>query len=315
MNIAKNLTALVGHTPLVELGGYSRHYGLPRPLVAKVEAFNPGGSVKARTALALVDDAERRGLLRPGATIIEPTSGNTGVGLAMVAAIRGYHLILTMPETMSLERRNLLRALGAEIVLTPGAGGMAASIAEADRLHAAIPGSFIPGQFDNPANPRVHELTTGPEIWQDTDGRVDVFVAGVGTGGTLTGVARYLRSQHPAVRIVAAEPASSPVLAGGKPGPHRLQGIGANFIPANYDASLVDEVLPVPDDEAIRAARLVARADGLLCGISSGAALFAARMVAQRPEMAGKMIVALLPDTGERYLSTELFAFDTYPLD
>ena len=310
MNIAKNLTELIGHTPLVELGGYSRRYGLPRPLVAKVEAFNPGGSVKARTALALIDDAERRGLLRPGATIIEPTSGNTGIGLALVAAIRGYRLILTMPETMSLERRNLLRALGAEIVLTPGAGGMAASIAKAGELHRAIPGSFIPGQFDNPANPRVHELTTGPEIWQDTDG-----LAGVGTGGTLTGVARCLKALNPAVRIVAAEPASSPVLAGGQAGPHRIQGIGANFIPANYDASLVDEVLPVPDDEAIRAARLLATTDGLLCGISSGAALYAARAVALRPEMAGRLVVALLPDTGERYLSTELFAFDTYPLD
>ena len=315
MNIAKNLTALVGHTPLVELGGYSALCGLSRPLVAKVESFNPSGSVKARTALALIDDAERRGLLRPGATLIEPTSGNTGVGLAMVAAIRGYHLILTMPETMSLERRNLLRALGAEIVLTPGSGGMAASIAKADELHQAIPGSFIPGQFDNPANPRVHELTTGPEIWQDTDGRIDVFVAGVGTGGTLTGVARYLKARNPDVRIIAAEPASSPVLAGGKAGPHRIQGIGANFIPANYDASVVDEVLPVPDDEAIRAARRVATADGLLCGISSGAAVWAARTVALRPEMAGKWIVTLLPDTGERYLSTELFAFDTYPLD
>lgn len=315
MNIAKNLTALVGHTPLVELGGYSALCGLSRPLVAKVESFNPSGSVKARTALALIDDAERRGLLHPGATLIEPTSGNTGVGLAMVAAIRGYHLILTMPETMSLERRNLLRALGAEIVLTPGSGGMAASIAKADELHRAIPGSFIPGQFDNPANPRVHELTTGPEIWQDTDGRIDVFVAGVGTGGTLTGVARYLKARNPDVRIIAAEPASSPVLAGGKAGPHRIQGIGANFIPANYDASVVDEVLPVPDDEAIRAARRVATADGLLCGISSGAAVWAARTVALRPEMAGKWIVTLLPDTGERYLSTELFAFDTYPLD
>lgn len=315
MNIAKNLTALVGHTPLVELGGYSALCGLSRPLVAKVESFNPSGSVKARTALALIDDAEQRGLLRPGATLIEPTSGNTGVGLAMVAAIRGYHLILTMPETMSLERRNLLRALGAEIVLTPGSGGMAASIAKADELHRAIPGSFIPGQFDNPANPRVHELTTGPEIWQDTDGRIDVFVAGVGTGGTLTGVARYLKARNPDVRIIAAEPASSPVLAGGKAGPHRIQGIGANFIPANYDASVVDEVLPVPDDEAIRAARRVATADGLLCGISSGAAAYAAQLVARRPGMEGKLVVTLLPDTGERYLSTELFAFDTYPLD
>ena len=315
MNIAPNLTALIGRTPLVELPAYSRHCGLPRPLVAKVEAFNPGACVKARTALALIDDAERRGLLRPGATLIEPTSGNTGVGLALVAAIRRYHLILTMPESMSLERRKLLQALGAEIILTPAAGGMAASVDKARELHAAIPGSFIPGQFDNPANPRVHELTTGPEIWHDTDGQVDVFVAGVGTGGTVTGVARALKAKNPAVRIVAVQPSTSPVLSGGQPGPHRIQGIGPNFIPACYDAAVVDEVLSVPDDQAIRAARLLARTEGLLAGISSGAAVYAASLVARRPEMADKLIVTLLPDTGERYLSTELFAFDTYPLD
>lgn len=315
MNIAKNLTELIGHTPLVELAGYSRQMNLPRPLVAKVEAFNPSGSVKARAALALIDDAERRGLLRPGATLIEPTSGNTGVGLAMVAAIRRYRLILTMPETMSLERRNLLRMLGAELVLTPGSAGMAGAVAKADELHATIPGSFIPSQFDNPANPRVHELTTGPEIWQDTDGQVGAFVAGVGTGGTISGVGRALKRQNPAVRVVAVEPSASPVLSGGQAGPHRIQGIGANFRPANFDASVVDEVLPVSDDDALRAARLLARTDGLLVGISSGAALSAAARLAQRPEMADQLIVVLLPDTGERYLSTDLFAFDTYPLD
>lgn len=315
MNIAKNLTELIGHTPLVELAGYSRQMNLPRPLVAKVEAFNPSGSVKARAALALIDDAERRGLLRPGATLIEPTSGNTGVGLAMVAAIRRYRLILTMPETMSLERRNLLRMLGAELVLTPGSAGMAGAVAKADELHATIPGSFIPSQFDNPANPRVHEQTTGPEIWQDTDGQVGAFVAGVGTGGTISGVGRALKRQNPAVRVVAVEPSASPVLSGGQAGPHRIQGIGANFRPANFDASVVDEVLPVSDDDALRAARLLARTDGLLVGISSGAALSAAARLAQRPEMADRLIVVLLPDTGERYLSTDLFAFDTYPLD
>lgn len=315
MNIAQNLTELIGRTPLLELAGYSRQMNLPRPLVAKVEAFNPSGSVKARAALALIDDAERRGLLRPGATLIEPTSGNTGVGLAMVAAIRRYRLILTMPETMSIERRNLLRMLGAELVLTPGAAGMAGAVAKADELHATIPGSFIPSQFDNPANPRVHELTTGPEIWQDTDGQVGAFVAGVGTGGTISGVGRALKRQNPAVRVVAVEPSASPVLSGGQAGPHRIQGIGANFRPANFDASVVDEVLPVSDDDALRAARLLARTDGLLVGISSGAALSAAARLAQRPEMADQLIVVLLPDTGERYLSTDLFAFDTYPLD
>lgn len=313
--IARNLLELVGHTPLVELAGYSRRYALPRPLVAKVESFNPSGSVKARTALALVEEAERRGVLRPGATLIEPTSGNTGVGLAMVAAIKGYHLILTMPESMSVERRNLLRALGAEIILTPASGGMAASMARARELHDAIPGSFIPGQFDNPANPQVHFLTTGEEIWQDTDGQVDVFVAGVGTGGTVSGVARLLKQRKPSVHVVAVEPASSPVLEGGQAGPHRIQGIGANFVPGNYDASVVDEVLPVPDDEALRGGRDLSLTEGLLAGISSGAALYAARQLALRPAFADKLIVVLLPDTGERYLSTDLYAFDTYPLE
>lgn len=315
MKIARHLAELVGHTPLVELGRYSACAGLSRPLVAKVESFNPGGSVKARTALALIDDAERRGALRPGATIIEPTSGNTGVGLAVVAAIRGYRLILTMPETMSTERRNLLRALGADLILTPGAEGMAGSVARANELHKTIPGSFIPGQFDNPANPRVHRLTTGPEIWQDTEGQVQAFVATSGTGGTVSGVGQALKAYSPDVHVVAVEPSASPVLEGGKPGPHRIQGIGPNFVPGNYDASVVDEVLPVSDDDAIRAARLLARTEGLLAGISSGAALHAATRLALRPEWSGRLIVVLLPDTGERYLSTELFAFDTYPLD
>lgn len=315
MKIAKNLVSLIGRTPLMELAGYSARLSLPRPLVAKVEAFNPGGSVKARTAFALIDDAERRGVLCPGATIIEPTSGNTGVGLAMVAAIRGYRLVLTMPETMSLERRNLLRALGAEIVLTPGAEGMAGSVRKAEELHASISGSFIPGQFGNPANPHIHQLTTGEEIWHDTDGKVAVFVACVGTGGTVTGVARSLKCHRQDIRVVAVEPSASPVLEGGQPGPHRIQGIGPNFVPDNYDASVVDEVVSVSDDDAIRAARLLARTEGLLAGISSGAALCAAGRLALRPEMAGRLIVVLLPDTGERYLSTDLFAFDSYPLD
>ena len=313
--IAKNLTDLIGNTPLLELSNYNRKHELGATVIAKLEYFNPAGSVKDRIALAMIDDAERRGVLKPHATLIEPTSGNTGVGLAMVAAIRRYRLILTMPETMSIERRNLLRMLGAELVLTPGAAGMAGAVAKADELHATIPGSFIPSQFDNPANPRVHELTTGPEIWQDTDGQVGAFVAGVGTGGTISGVGRALKRQNPAVRIVAVEPSASPLLSGGQAGPHRIQGIGANFIPANFDASVVDEVLPVSDDDALRAARLLARTDGLMVGISSGAALSAATRLAQRPEMAGKLIVVLLPDTGERYLSTDLFAFDTHPLD
>jgi len=313
--IAKNLTELIGRTPVMELAEYSRKYGLKQNIVAKLEAFNPAGSVKDRVALAMIEDAEARGALKPGATIIEPTSGNTGVGLAMVATIKGYHLMLTMPETMSIERRNLLKALGAEIVLTDGLAGMAGSIAKAQELRASIPGSVILQQFENPANAHVHTLTTGEEIWADTEGKIDVFVAGVGTGGTVCGVARALKKHNPDVYIVAVEPESSPVLEGGEAGPHRIQGIGANFVPAIYDASVVDEVLPVPDDEAIRGGRELASTEGLLAGISSGAAVYAARLLAQRPEFADKMIVALLPDTGERYLSTELFAFETYPLD
>lgn len=312
--IAKNLTELVGHTPLMELAGYSRKYKLENNIVAKLESFNPAGSVKDRVALAMIEDAEARGALKPGATIIEPTSGNTGVGLAMVATIKGYRLILTMPETMSVERRNLLRALGAEIVLTDGRTGMAGSISKAKELRDAIEGAVILQQFENPANTQVHELTTGEEIWQDTDGKVDVFVAGVGTGGTVCGVARALKRHRPEVYVVAVEPASSPVLEGGKAAPHRIQGIGANFVPAIYDASVVDEVIAVSDDEAIRGGRELAATEGLLAGISSGAVVYAARLLMQRPAFAGKTVVALLPDTGERYLSTELFAFETYPL-
>lgn len=299
----------------MELSGYSRKYGLARNIVAKLESYNPAGSVKDRVALAMIEDAEERGALKPGATIIEPTSGNTGVGLAMVAAIKGYRLILTMPETMSVERRNLLKALGAEIVLTDGLSGMAGSIAKAKELKQVIAGSVMLQQFENPSNVQVHERTTGEEIWTDTDGKIDVFVAGVGTGGTVCGVARALKRHNPDVYVVAVEPASSPVLEGGKAAPHRIQGIGANFVPAIYDASVIDEVMPVPDDEAIRGGRELASCEGLLAGISSGAALYAARKVAERPEFADAMIVSLLPDTGERYLSTELFAFETYPLE
>ena len=313
--VAKNLIGLIGHTPLMDLSGYSAKYGLEGNIVAKLEAFNPAGSVKDRVALSMIEDAEERGFLKPGATIIEPTSGNTGVGLAMVATIKGYRLILTMPETMSLERRNLLKALGAQIVLTDGMAGMSGSIAKAQELKATIPGSVILQQFENPANAAVHERTTGEEIWEDTGGQIAAFVAGVGTGGTICGVARALKKHNPDVYVMAVEPAASPVLAGGVAAPHRIQGIGANFIPKIYDASVVDEVMGVPDDEAIRAGRELAATEGLLAGISSGAAVYAARKLAERPEFAGKMIVALLPDTGERYLSTELFAFDAYPLD
>lgn len=313
--IAKKLTELVGHTPLMELAGYSNKYGIRQCIVAKLESFNPAGSVKDRVALSMIEDAETRGLLHPGATIIEPTSGNTGVGLAMVATIKGYRLILTMPETMSIERRNLLKALGAQIVLTDGREGMSGSIAKAEELKASIPGSVILQQFVNPANAAVHEQTTGEEIWDDTDGQVAVFVAGAGTGGTVCGVARALKKHNPSVYVVAVEPASSPVLEGGEAAPHRIQGIGANFIPDLYDASVVDEVLPVADEEAIRAGRELAATEGLLVGISSGAVAYAARKLAERPEFQDKMIVTLLPDTGERYLSTELFAFDAYPLE
>lgn len=313
--IAKKLTELIGHTPLMELAGYSNKYGVRQNIVAKLESFNPAGSVKDRVALSMIEDAEARGLLHPGATIIEPTSGNTGVGLAMVATIKGYRLILTMPETMSIERRNLLKALGAQIVLTDGREGMSGSIAKAEELKASISGSVILQQFVNPANAAVHEEATGEEIWEDTDGQVAVFVAGVGTGGTVCGVARALKKHNPAVYVVAVEPASSPVLEGGEAAPHRIQGIGANFIPELYDASVVDEVLPVTDEEAIRAGRELASTEGLLAGISSGAVAYAARKLAERPEFKEKMIVTLLPDTGERYLSTELFAFDAYPLE
>lgn len=305
--IARNLIDLIGRTPLVEVSAFSKKHGLTTPLVVKPELFNPSGSVKARAALAMVEEAEAKGGLAPGGTIIEPTSGNTGIGLAMVAAIRGYRLILTMPETMSVERRKLLKAMGAELVLTPGAEGMAGSIAKAEELKASIPGAFIPQQFDNPANPQIHETTTAEEIWQDTDGQVDVFVAGVGTGGTLSGVARTLKRYNPNIYIVGVEPMASPMIQKGVAGPHKIQGIGANFVPANYDASVVDEVIGISNEDAILSARELALTEGLLAGISSGAALYGALQIAQRPAFQGKRVIALLPDTGERYLSTELF--------
>lgn len=312
--IAKKLTDLVGNTPLLELDKYSKAKGLETPIIAKVEFFNPGGSVKDRIALAMIEDAEQNGILKPGATIIEPTSGNTGVGLALASAVKGYHLILTMPETMSVERRNLVKAYGAEVRLTPGKDGMAGAIRAAEELRDSIPGAVILQQFENPANPARHYATTGPEIWRDTDGQVDIFVAGVGTGGTVTGVAKYLKEQSPAVRVVAVEPKSSAVLNGGESGPHKIQGIGAGFVPKTYDASVIDEVFDVDNDDAIRTGREVAQQEGLLVGISSGAALYAAIEVAKRPENKGKKIVVLLPDTGERYLSTVLYAFEEYPL-
>lgn len=312
--IAKKLTDLVGNTPLLELDKYSKAKGLETPIIVKVEFFNPGGSVKDRIALAMIEDAEQKGILKPGATIIEPTSGNTGVGLALASAVKGYHLILTMPETMSVERRNLVKAYGAEVRLTPGKDGMAGAIGAAEELRDSIPGAVILQQFENPANPARHYATTGPEIWRDTDGQVDIFVAGVGTGGTVTGVAKYLKEQNPAVRVVAVEPKSSAVLNGGQSGPHKIQGIGAGFVPKTYDASVIDEVFDVDNDDAIRTGREVAQQEGLLVGISSGAALYAAIEVAKRPENKGKKIVVLLPDTGERYLSTVLYAFEEYPL-
>ena len=312
--IAKKLTDLIGNTPLLELQRYNRKHELDARVIGKLEYFNPGGSVKDRVAVSMIDDAERKGLLRPGALIIEPTSGNTGVGLALVAAVRGYTLILTMPETMSLERRNLLKALGAKIVLTPGAEGMKGAIAKAEALKQENPGSVILQQFENPANPAAHIATTGEEIWRDTEGKIDIFVAGVGTGGTVTAVGKALKKHNPNIRIVAVEPASSAVLSGGKAGPHKIQGIGAGFVPSIYDASVVDEVLPIENDDAIRSSREVASVEGLLVGISAGAAIVAATQIAKRPGNRGKTIVALLPDTGERYLSTELYAFDSYPL-
>ena len=313
--IAQRLTDLVGNTPLLELNNYSKNKGLRAHVIVKLEYFNPAGSVKDRVALAMIEDAETKGLLKPGATIIEPTSGNTGVGLAFVAAAKGYKLVLTMPDTMSMERRNLLKALGAELVLTPGADGMKGAIARAEELQASTPGSLILQQFDNQANPAVHERTTGQEIWQDTDGKVDIFVAGVGTGGTVSGVGTALKKHNPKIQVVAVEPEDSPVLSGGKPGSHKIQGIGAGFIPKNYNSAVVDGILQVSNDDAIRTGRELAKYEGLLVGISSGAAVSAATQLAQLPENEGKNIVVLLPDTGERYLSTELFAFDAYPLD
>lgn len=312
--IAKQLTELIGGTPLLELGKLSADNGIAKPVVAKVEYFNPGGSVKDRIALAMIEDAEAKGIIKPGDTIIEPTSGNTGVGLALVSAVKGYKLILTMPETMSVERRNLVKAYGAEVRLTPGADGMAGAIREAEALRTAIPGAVILQQFENPANPKRHYDTTGREIWEQTDGEVEIFVAGVGTGGTVSGIGKRLKENNPAVKVVAVEPASSPVLNGGKSGPHKIQGIGAGFVPKIYDASVIDEVFDVDNDDAIRTGRQLAAREGLLVGISAGAATYAALQIAKRPENRGKNIVVLLPDTGERYLSTVLYAFDEYPL-
>jgi cysteine synthase A len=312
--IAKKLTELVGNTPLLELGKYSQEKGLETPVIAKVEYFNPGGSVKDRIALSMIEDAEKKGLLKPGATIIEPTSGNTGVGLALVSAVKGYKLILTMPETMSVERRNLVKAYGAEVRLTPGKDGMPGAIRAAKELQESIPGSIILQQFENGANPARHYATTGPEIWEQTGGEVDIFVAGVGTGGTVSGVGKYLKERKPGVKVIAVEPKSSPVLNGGQSGPHKIQGIGAGFVPATYNAGVVDEVFDVENDDAIRTGRQLAKSEGLLVGISAGAAAFAAAEIAKRPENKGKKVVVLLPDTGERYLSTVLYAFEDYPL-
>lgn len=307
MQIAHSVTDLIGHTPLLELSHYEKNHALPATILAKLECQNPAGSAKDRVAANMIARAEAEGRLTPGATIIEPTSGNTGIGLAAVGAAKGYHVILTMPDTMSVERRNLIAAYGAEIVLTPGGEGMTGSLAKAEELQKTIPGSIIAGQFENPANPEAHEKTTGPEIWADTEGTVDVFVAGAGTGGTLTGTARYLKAQNPTVKIVAVEPASSPLLTQGHAGSHGLQGIGANFVPKNLDRSLLDEILPVTDEDAYTTGRELARQEGILVGITSGAAVWAAAQLAKRPENRGKVIVALLPDSGERYLSTPMF--------
>ena len=312
--IAKQLTELIGNTPQLELNKFSKSHGIETPIIAKVEFFNPGGSVKDRIALAMIEDAEKKGLLKPGATIIEPTSGNTGVGLALVAAVKGYKLVLTMPETMSIERRNLVKAYGAEVKLTSGAAGMAGAIKAAEELRDATPGSIILQQFENQANPQKHYDTTGVELWEQTGGDIDIFVAGVGTGGTVSGIGKRLKEKNPNIKIVAVEPKSSAVLNGQPSGPHKIQGIGAGFIPKTYNGDVVDEIFDVDNDDAIRTGRQLAREEGLLVGISSGAAAFAAIEIAKRPENKGKKIVALLPDTGERYLSTVLYAFDEYPL-
>ena len=308
MKVYEKITDLIGRTPILKLNNYSAAQGLSTPVLAKLEYFNPAGSVKDRVAKAMIDDAEEKGLLTNDSVIIEPTSGNTGIGLAAVAAARGYRIILTMPETMSVERRNLLKAYGAELVLTDGAKGMKGAIAKADELAKEIPHSFIPGQFVNQANPAAHFATTGPEIWEDTDGKVDIFVAGVGTGGTVTGVGKYLKSKNPNVKIVAVEPATSPVLSKGVAGPHKIQGIGAGFVPDTLDTNVYDEIFAVENDDAFATGKAIARAEGVLVGISSGAAVYAATELAKRPENKGKVIVALLPDTGDRYLSTPMFS-------
>lgn len=313
MKIAKDLTQLIGNTPLLEVTRIERERNLKARLLVKLESFNPGGSVKDRIAYAMIEDAEKQGVIRPGDTIIEPTSGNTGIGLAWVAKVKGYQLVLTMPDTMSMERRNLLKALGAELVLTPGSEGMKGAIRKAEELKASIPDSVILQQFENGANPLIHYRTTGPEIWRDTDGEVDFLVAGVGTGGTISGTAKYLKERRPSLEAIAVEPASSPVLSGGQPGAHKIQGIGAGFVPGNFDGSLIDRVERVTDEEAVRGARLLAGEEGVLAGISSGAAFHVAMKLAQDEANRGKTIVAILPDTGERYLSTVLYAFDTFP--
>ena len=306
-NVYQSVTELIGHTPLLAAKNFAKAHDLSANIVVKLEYFNPAGSIKDRIAIAMIEQAEKEGKIAPGATLIEPTSGNTGIGIAAVAAARGYHAILTMPETMSVERRNLLKAYGAEIVLTDGSQGMKGAIARAEQLQKEIPNSFIPSQFENPANPAVHERTTGPEIWEDTDGNVDAFVAGVGTGGTVSGVGRYLKSKNPSIHVVAVEPTDSPVLSGGKPGPHKIQGIGAGFIPVTLDTKVYDEIIQVKNEDAFAYGREFARREGALVGISSGAALAAASELARRPDFAGKTIVVLLPDGGDRYLSTDLF--------